>query len=46
MPNKPQVRVLLADVDGTLVTQEKLLTQEALAAARELRAVGITLALT
>jgi Cof subfamily protein (haloacid dehalogenase superfamily) len=46
MPNKPQVRVLLADVDGTLVTQEKLLTQEALSAARELRAAGITLALT
>jgi Cof subfamily protein (haloacid dehalogenase superfamily) len=46
MPNKPEVRVLLADVDGTLVTQEKLLTQEALAAARELRAAGIALALT
>jgi Cof subfamily protein (haloacid dehalogenase superfamily) len=46
MPNKPKVRVLLADVDGTLVTQEKVLTDEALAAARELRAAGITLALT
>jgi Cof subfamily protein (haloacid dehalogenase superfamily) len=46
MPNKPKPRVLLADVDGTLVTQEKLLTADALAAARELRAAGITLALT
>jgi Cof subfamily protein (haloacid dehalogenase superfamily) len=46
MPNKPKPRVLLADVDGTLVTQQKVLTQEALAAARELRAAGITLALT
>jgi Cof subfamily protein (haloacid dehalogenase superfamily) len=46
MPNKLKVRVLLADVDGTLVTQEKLLTAEALAAARELRAAGIPLALT
>jgi Cof subfamily protein (haloacid dehalogenase superfamily) len=46
MPNKPKPRVLLADVDGTLVTKEKLLTGEALAAARELRAAGITLALT
>jgi Cof subfamily protein (haloacid dehalogenase superfamily) len=46
MPNKPKPRVLLADVDGTLVTQEKVLTQEALAAAGELRAAGITLALT
>src|SRR5947209_17789865 len=46
MPDKPKIRVLLADVDGTLVTPEKQLTQEALAAARELRAAGITLALT
>ena len=46
MPNKPKPRVLLADVDGTLVTQEKALTPEALAAARELRAAGIALALT
>jgi Cof subfamily protein (haloacid dehalogenase superfamily) len=46
MPNKEKPRVLLADVDGTLVTPEKQLTEEALAAARELRAAGITLALT
>jgi Cof subfamily protein (haloacid dehalogenase superfamily) len=46
MPNKEAPRVLLADVDGTLVTPEKQLTEDALAAARELRAAGITLALT
>ena len=46
MPDKPKIRVLLADVDGTLVTPEKQLTQEALEAARELQAAGITLALT
>ncbi|MEA2838680.1 MAG: hypothetical protein QOF41_10 [Methylobacteriaceae bacterium] len=46
MPGKANIRVLLADVDGTLVTQEKVLTQETLAAARELRAAAITLALT
>jgi Cof subfamily protein (haloacid dehalogenase superfamily) len=46
MPGKANIRVLLADVDGTLVTQEKVLTHETLAAARELRAAGIALALT
>jgi Cof subfamily protein (haloacid dehalogenase superfamily) len=46
MAGKANIRVLLADVDGTLVTQQKVLTQETLAAARELRAAGITLALT
>jgi Cof subfamily protein (haloacid dehalogenase superfamily) len=46
MPNKPRPRVLLADVDGTLVTKEKELTKETLAAARELQAAGITLAIT
>lgn len=40
------IRLVIADVDGTLVTQEKLLTVEARAAAGELRAAGITLALT
>jgi Cof subfamily protein (haloacid dehalogenase superfamily) len=40
------IRLVIADVDGTLVTQEKLLTEEARAAARELRAAGVTLALT
>jgi Cof subfamily protein (haloacid dehalogenase superfamily) len=46
MPGKPKIRVLLADVDGTLVTPQKELTEEALAAARELQATDITLSIT
>jgi Cof subfamily protein (haloacid dehalogenase superfamily) len=46
MSAQPNIRLLLADVDGTLVTQEKLLTEQAAAAAQELRDAGITLALT
>jgi hypothetical protein len=40
------IRLLLADVDGTLVTQDKVLTDAAQAAARELRDAGIALAIT
>jgi len=40
------IRLLLADVDGTLVTQDKVLTDQAVAATRELHEAGITLALT
>jgi hypothetical protein len=40
------IRLVLADVDGTLVTQEKILTAQALAAARALRTAGIALAIT
>lgn len=40
------IRLVIADVDGTLVTQEKVLTRDAIAAAQELREAGITLALT
>jgi Cof subfamily protein (haloacid dehalogenase superfamily) len=40
------IRLLLADVDGTLVTDDKELTEAAKAAARELRQAGITLAIT
>jgi Cof subfamily protein (haloacid dehalogenase superfamily) len=40
------IRLLLADVDGTLVTQDKVLTDTAQAAARELRDAGVTLAIT
>ncbi|HXY59766.1 MAG TPA: Cof-type HAD-IIB family hydrolase [Methylocystis sp.] len=39
-------RLLLADVDGTLVTNEKVLTKEAKAAARELQEAGVELAIT
>src|ERR1700755_1027898 len=46
MNGQQKIRLLLADVDGTLVTQDKVLTEQAVAAARELRGAGITLALT
>jgi Cof subfamily protein (haloacid dehalogenase superfamily) len=46
MSGQRDIRLLLADVDGTLVTQDKVLTDEAVAAARELHDAGITLALT
>jgi Cof subfamily protein (haloacid dehalogenase superfamily) len=37
---------MLADVDGTLVTQEKVLTDKAVAAVRSLRAAGVLFAIT
>ncbi len=40
------IRLLIADVDGTLVTQDKVLTPLAIAAARDLAAAGIALAVT
>lgn len=40
------IRLLLADVDGTLVTRAKVLTPRASEAARRLRARGIDLAIT
>lgn len=40
------IRLLLADVDGTLVTQEKVLTERTLAAARALKKAGVALAIT
>src|SRR3984957_11083584 len=43
---KQSIRLLLADVDGTLVTQEKVLTQRAIDAVRALGAAGILFALT
>jgi Cof subfamily protein (haloacid dehalogenase superfamily) len=46
MNGQRKIRLLLADVDGTLVTQDKVLTEQAVAAAQELRSAGITLALT
>jgi Cof subfamily protein (haloacid dehalogenase superfamily) len=46
MNSKKDIKLLLADVDGTLVTQDKVLTEQAVAAAHELRQAGITLALT
>ena len=40
------IRLLLADVDGTLVTQEKVLTARAVEATRALRSAGVSLAIT
>ena len=40
------VRLLLADVDGTLVTKDKVLTQRSIEAVRELRDAEILFALT
>ncbi|WP_424140211.1 Cof-type HAD-IIB family hydrolase [Roseomonas chloroacetimidivorans] len=41
-----RIRLLVADVDGTLVTQDKVLTEAAKAAARDLRTHGVRLAIT
>jgi Cof subfamily protein (haloacid dehalogenase superfamily) len=46
MTGHPDIRLLLADVDGTLVTKDKVLTEEATAAALELHQAGISLAIT
>jgi Cof subfamily protein (haloacid dehalogenase superfamily) len=40
------IRLLVADVDGTLVTRDKVLTPRAVAAVGELRTAGILFALT
>jgi Cof subfamily protein (haloacid dehalogenase superfamily) len=40
------IRLLLADVDGTLVTQDKVLTDRAIAAVRKLGEAGIAFAVT
>src|SRR4030088_293528 len=44
-PQKP-IRLVIADVDGTLVTQEKILTPRAIQAVMALRAAGIKFAAT
>jgi hypothetical protein len=41
-----QIRLLLADVDGTLVTQDKVLTEASRKAARSLAEAGVLLAIT
>jgi Cof subfamily protein (haloacid dehalogenase superfamily) len=45
-PSARSVRLLLADVDGTLVTSEKALTERAVAAVRKLKAEGVLFAVT
>jgi Cof subfamily protein (haloacid dehalogenase superfamily) len=42
----PSIRLLLADVDGTLVTTEKVLTERAVAAVAKLKEAGILFAIT
>lgn len=42
----PEILLVLADVDGTLVTAEKVLTTRAVKAVNALRAVGIDFAIT
>ncbi len=41
-----QIRLLIADVDGTLVTKDKILTERARQAVRRLREAGIEFAIT
>jgi Cof subfamily protein (haloacid dehalogenase superfamily) len=41
-----EIRLVIADVDGTLVTQEKVLTTRAIEAVKRLRAAGIAFSLT
>ncbi len=43
---EPAIRAVLADVDGTLVTQQKLLSERAIAAVAGLRERGIEFAVT
>src|SRR5690348_12689263 len=45
MPNLPQISLVLADVDGTLLTKEKVLTERAKAAVRALKDAGIRFAI-
>jgi len=45
-PTSPSIRLLLADVDGTLVTQDKILTDRAVAAVHSLRQAGVLFAIT
>jgi Cof subfamily protein (haloacid dehalogenase superfamily) len=42
----PPIRLMLADVDGTLVTQDKVLTDRAIAAVAKLKQAGILFAVT
>ena len=46
MSGRHGIRLMLADVDGALVTQDKILTDRAKAAAKALGAAGIDLAIT
>lgn len=46
MTTRPRIRLVLADVDGTLVTQDKVLTDRSVAAVHELHRHGVHFAVT
>lgn len=46
MKDRPKISLVLADVDGTLVTEQKILTKRAEGAVRALHAAGIRFAIT
>jgi Cof subfamily protein (haloacid dehalogenase superfamily) len=46
MPKTPKISLVLADVDGTLVTEDKVLTKRAQAAVHRLHDAGIRFAIT
>src|ERR1700712_2952622 len=46
MAENKKISLVLADVDGTLVTQEKVLTERAIAAVQKLHDAGIKFAIT
>ena len=46
MAEKRKISLVLADVDGTLVTEEKVLTKRAKAAVQRLQDAGIRFAIT
>ena len=46
MTDAHRISLLLADVDGTLVTHDKMLTDRAIAAVRAAKAAGIGFAIT
>lgn len=46
MKPRPDIRLLISDVDGTLVTGDKVLTEATLAAVVQLRRTGIAFAIT
>jgi HAD superfamily hydrolase (TIGR01484 family) len=46
MPTNQPITLVIADVDGTLVTKEKILTERAIASINKMRDVGIKFAIT
>src|SRR5713101_9878875 len=46
MAEKRKISLVLADVDGTLVTEQKVLTERAQAAVQSLRQAGVCFAIT